>query len=117
MIINAGEKTADCNRPRTEHLPARRRYRREREVRRNAGAGDQNPVAEQRARVPGTHSMKALIVMRLVRQKKVLAGYETPQQSHERIGNERQKDAQDQVPVCRAADTSASSRMAGQSRP
>jgi len=78
MIINAGEKTADCNRPRTEHLPARCRAHRQREVRGSAGAGDENSVEKQRARVAGTHSMKALIVMRLVRQKKVLAGYETP---------------------------------------
>ena len=67
---------------------------REREVRRSAGAGDQSSVEQQSARVPGTHPMQALIVMRLVRLEKVLARNDPPDDGYERVGDERQKNEQ-----------------------
>src|SRR5215468_12644577 len=94
MIINAGEKPADRDRPRTEHLPARCRIRRERKVSGTAGSGDENSVEQQRPRVPGTHSVKALIVMRLVRAEKVLARDHAPDDRQQRVSDERKEHEQ-----------------------
>src|SRR5215468_8760222 len=91
MIINAGEKSADCYRPRAEHLPARRRVRRERKVSGTAGSGDENSVEQQRPRVPGTHPVKPLIVMRLVRAEKVLPRDHAPDDRQQRVSDERKK--------------------------